>query len=88
MINDEAEQAWLAPRLYGGTWLNMKLTTPGQTPDNWLDGSRVSFVNWKEKAPFYATDKMCVRMSGTADNTFSTWENVPCDDPQAVGAYN
>ena len=30
VIENEQEQSWLVPRLYGDTWLNMKFITPPQ----------------------------------------------------------
>ena len=78
-INNEQEQAFVGARLYGNTWLNMKLKTPGTVPDIWEDGSLVSFSNWNEGQPVNSVGKMCVRISTSLSDKFGKWDALSCE---------
>lgn len=52
VIADETEFAWVLPRLYGDSWLDMTMTSPGVPPKQWNDGTSVSFTNWKDGCPY------------------------------------
>ena len=52
MIADETEFAWVLPRLYGDSWLDMTMAGPGVPPKTWNDGTLVSFTNWKDGCPY------------------------------------
>ena len=85
VINNEQEQAFIAPRLYGGTWLNMKLVEPGMIPATWEDGTSVNFGNWYPGQPSNTADRLCVRINGNLNDHYSTWDAIPCNAPPCAG---
>ena len=52
VIADETEFAWVLPRMYGDSWLDMRMASPGVPPKQWNDGTPVSFTNWKDGCPY------------------------------------
>ena len=47
VVNSDHEQAWITPRLYGLSWLNMKIKSAGNIPQTWEDGSPIIYGNWR-----------------------------------------
>ena len=73
-IESAEEQSFVVNNIYGGSWLNMKITIPGTPPATWLDGTPMSYMNWNKDQPGTNPDKQCVIMNGTPDEgTPESW---------------
>lgn len=73
VVDSEAEQQALAPRVLHGTWIGLHRDPMDKSKWLRVDGSRASYFNWNKDEPNnYNKNEGCVEMR-------PKWNDLSCD---------